>query len=75
MYGHICVPTCTCIYICMYVHMCVSVFLISFLFGTAQFSHGTVNYDYIVTNSINCLLIGSMAHTITIVEPFVHTCT
>ena len=34
----------------------------SFLFGTAQFSlwaSGTVNYDYIVTNSINCLLIGS----------------
>ena len=34
----------------------------SFLFGAAQFSlwaSGTVNYDYIVTNSINCLLIGS----------------
>ena len=34
----------------------------SFLFCTAQFSHwasGTVNYDYIVTNSINSLLIGS----------------
>ena len=33
-----------------------------FLFGIAQFSlwaSGTVNYDYIVTNSINCLLIGS----------------
>ena len=33
----------------------------------------TVNYDYIVTNSINSLLIGSrcipMAHTLTIVEP------
>ena len=27
----------------------------SFLFGP----DGTVNYDYIVTNSINCLLIGS----------------
>ena len=74
MYGHICLP----IYIRKYVHMCVSVFLINFLFGTAQFSlwaYGTVNYDYIVTNSINCLLIGSMAHTITIVEPFVHRCT
>ena len=34
----------------------------SFLFGTVQFSlwaSGTVNYDYIVTNSINSLLIGS----------------
>ena len=34
----------------------------SFLFGTAQFSlwtSGTVNYDYIVTNSINCLLISA----------------
>ena len=34
----------------------------SFLFGTAQFSlwaSGAVNYDYIVTNSINSLLIGS----------------
>ena len=34
----------------------------SFLFGTAQFSlwaSGTVNYDYIITNSINSLLIGS----------------
>ena len=33
----------------------------SFLFGTAQFSlwaSGAVNYDYIVTNSINSLLIG-----------------
>ena len=33
-----------------------------FLFGTAQFSlwaSGAVNYDYIVTNSINSLLIGS----------------
>ena len=33
---------------------------------------GAVNYDYIVTNSINSLLIGSkcipMAHTLTIVE-------
>ena len=42
-----CVP----MYIRMYVCMCVSVFLISFLFGTAQFSlwayGGTVNYDYI----------------------------
>ena len=44
----------------------------SFLFCTAQFSHwasGAVNYDYIVTNSINSLLIDSMAHTLTIVEP------
>ena len=48
----------------------------SFLFGTAQFSlwaSGAVNYDYIVTNSINSLLIGSrvfpMVHTLTIVEP------
>ena len=34
----------------------------SFLFGTAQFSvwvRGAVNYDYIITNSINSLLIGS----------------
>ena len=34
----------------------------SFLFGTAQLSlwaGGAVNYDYIVTNSINSLLIGS----------------
>ena len=34
----------------------------SFLFGTAQFSlwaSGAVIYDYIVTNSINSLLIGS----------------
>ena len=34
----------------------------SFLFGAAQFSlwaSGTVNYHYIVTNSINSLLIGS----------------
>ena len=34
----------------------------NFLFGTAQFSlwaNGTVNYDYIVTNSIKSLLIGS----------------
>ena len=34
----------------------------SFLFGTAQFSlwaTGAVNYDYIVTNSIKSLLIGS----------------
>ena len=32
------------------------------LLGTVQFSlwaSGTVNYDYIVTNSIKCLLIGS----------------
>ena len=32
------------------------------LFGTAQLSlgpNGAVNYDYIVTNSINSLLIGS----------------
>ena len=43
----------------------------SFLFGTAQFSlwaSGTVNYDYIVTNSINSLLLAqdvfSMAHTL-----------
>ena len=34
----------------------------SFLFGTVQFclwASGAVNYDYIVTNSINSLLIGS----------------
>ena len=39
-----------------------TVCLRSFLFGAAQFSllaSGAVNYDYIVTNSINCLLIGS----------------
>ena len=36
----------------------------SFLFGTAQFSlwaSGAVNYDYIITNSINSLIIGSHA--------------
>ena len=53
----------------MYIHVSVFDKLIcriigpkSFLFGTAQFSlwaSGTVNYDYIVTNSINSLLIGS----------------
>ena len=52
----------------------------SFLFGTVQFSlwaSGADNYDYIVTNSINSLLIGSrcilksqwQAHILTIVEP------
>ena len=51
----------------------------SFLFGTVQFSFcatGTVNYDYIITNSINSLLIGSRCIpnawytcTLTIVEP------
>ena len=61
----------------MFVH--VSVFdkliwcTIGFLFGTAQFSlwaSSTVNYDYIVTNSINYLLIVfPMAHTLTIAEP------
>ena len=71
--------TCTCTY------MYISVFdkLIwrtfgpkNFLFGTAQFSlwvSGTVDYDYIVTNSIKSSLIGSrcfpMAHTLTIFEP------
>ena len=41
--------------------------LYSSLFGP----DGTVNYDYIITNSINSLLIGSspMVHTLTIVEP------
>ena len=41
----------------------------SFLFGTAQLSlwaSGTVNYDYIVTNSISSF---PKAHTLTIVEP------
>ena len=59
---------CRCIEI---IFMCISVFdkLISrtidsksFLFGTTQFSlwaSGTVNYDFIVTSSINCLLIDS----------------
>ena len=46
----------------------------SFLFGTAQFSlwaSGTINYDYVVTNSINCLLtVFAMVHTLTIIEPF-----
>ena len=41
----------------------------SYLFG----SDGAVNCDYIITSSINCLLIGSkcipMAHILTIVEP------
>ena len=31
----------------------------SFLFGTLFGPDGAVNYDYIVTNSINSLLIGS----------------
>ena len=34
----------------------------NFLFGTAQFilwASGAINYDYIVTNSITSLLIGS----------------
>ena len=71
----------TFVIICIY---SISVFLISsygaplaqrksFLFDTAQFSlwaSGTVNYDYIVTNSIKALLIGSRcipngAHTYT----------
>ena len=53
----------------MYIHISVFDKLIwrtigpkSFLFGTAQFSlwaSGAVNYDYIVTNNINSLLIGS----------------
>ena len=55
----------------MYRSICLSVFdkLIwhtigpkNFLFGTAQFSlwaSGTVNYDYIVSNSIKSSLIGS----------------
>ena len=48
--------------------------------GLAQHSSlfepgGTVNYDYIVTNSINSLLVGSrcivfpMVHTLSVVEP------
>ena len=40
----------------------------SFLFATAQFSlwaSGTVNYDYIVTNSIKSLVIGSRSSTYT----------
>ena len=55
--------------ICMYMYISVFDKLIwctigpmSFLLDTAQFSlwaSGAVNYDYIVTNSINCLLIGS----------------
>ena len=59
------------IYMYIYIYLYISVFdkLIwctigskSFLFGTAQFSlwaSGTVNYDYIVTNSIKSSLIGS----------------
>ena len=39
--------------------------LYSSLFGP----DGAGNYDYIVTDSINSLLIVSMAHTLTIVEP------
>ena len=57
--------------LCKYMYIYISVFnkLIwctfgpkSSLFGSAQLSlwaSGTVNYDYIVTNSINSLLIGS----------------
>ena len=46
----------------------------SFLFGTAQFSFepdGTVNCDYIVTNSIYSLAqhVFPMAYTLTLVEP------
>ena len=47
----------------------------SILFGTEQLSlwaDGAVNYDYIVTNSINSLLaqnVFPMAHSLTIVEP------
>ena len=45
----------------------------NFLFGTAQFSlwaSGAVNYDYIVTNSINLAQdVFTMAHTLTIFEP------
>ena len=62
---YVCVYVCIYVYTyeCMYV--CISVFdkliwrtigLKSFLFGTAQFSlwaTGAVNYDCIVTNSIN----------------------
>ena len=58
-----------CMYICMYVYISVYDKLIwctigpkSFLFGTLHFfvwASGAVNYDYIVTNSINSLLIGS----------------
>ena len=64
-------------------HVCTSVFdkliwrtigPMSFLFGTALWASGTVNYDYIITNSINYLLIGSRcipngAHILTIIEP------
>ena len=63
-----------------YIFRLITVFMISpygpksFLFGTAQFSFepgGTVNYDYIVTNSINSLAqhVFPMAHTLTLVEP------
>ena len=65
---------CVCVCVCVWLSVCVPtpVFLIS-SYGAplaqrasylAQHSShfgtdGTVNYDYIVTNSINCLLIGS----------------
>ena len=61
--------TCTCTYRYMYMYISVFDKLMwrtigpkSFLFGTAQYSlwaSGAVNYDYIVTNNIKSLLIGS----------------
>ena len=50
----------------MYMYVCISVFdkfLIWHCTVLSLWAYGTVNYDYIiVTNSINCLLIGSMGH-------------
>ena len=54
--------TCKCIYITVYKLIWCTIGPKSFLFGTAQFSlwaSSTVNYDYIASNSINFLLIGS----------------
>ena len=59
--------SCTCIHCSctctLYAYICVFDKLIwrtiGFLFDTALWASGTVNYNYIVTNGINSLLIGS----------------
>ena len=65
----VCVCECVCVCVCTCKYVSVFDKLIwcttgpkSYLYGTAQFSlwaSSTVNYDYIITNSINSLLIGS----------------
>ena len=62
-----CTCLCVCMYVCMYVVFLISSYgtpLVQRASNLAQHSSlfgpdGTVNYDYIVTNSINSLLIGS----------------